>query len=302
MKTKRILPMLVCMFVFLLNLFAVEANSERQQTDVKKKEIVYRWQTNPEEFAKFFFGDDLSVRSPRKEPTIFREKAKEIVGNYVEWTVKFGISPTWLIMPKEMQKKSTRGNPGIYYLIGPELSGWMELASGSRLEGTQKITWEQMTWGMPPQCDVRLKMKIDGVLAMILLNGMLHIGVEGSELEIQTTSKRCDWPAYKNGLSDTLLSRLASPALPNQGNEIRVTNAYKFPVKVGLRSGDNGIDFIVPANGSASTSVPGAKYSIYFQYGADPESLYLGDELDVRSMGIEIKLKESGDYKIRKVK
>jgi len=300
MTFKLHIPVYVCLFLFILCVFAVEANSKHPQEGVKKEEIVHSWQTDPEAFAKFFFGDDLSVRSPRKNPTILREKAKEVKGNHVEWTVKFGISPTWLIMPKETQTKSKLGNPGIYYKFGLDVSGWMDLAGGSRLEGTQKITWEQMTWGIPPQCDVRLKMKIDYVLAMILRNGMLHIGVEGSELEIETLSERCDWPEYK--ISDSLISRQAFSSTSMPENEIRITSAYEFPVKVGLRSEDKGLDFIVPANASISTVVPGGKYNIYFQFALDPESLYQGEEIDVGFAGVEIKLKEAGDFNIRKIK
>jgi hypothetical protein len=195
-------------------------------------------------------------------------------------------------LPEEFRKNSTLGNIGIYYLFGPDLSGWIGLRGGSRHEETQEITWEQMSWGIPPQSNVQFKMKLESVWAVIMKNGRLVIWVTGSELEIETSSKRCDWPDY------------SSPFYSTTAYEIRISSAHESPVKVGLRSDDEGVDFIVPAKGTASICVPSGKYDVYFQFADDPTSLYQGDSLDVGISGIEIQMKgkEAGDYKIRKIK
>ncbi len=299
MNKKLLIVVLVCIFVFLLGMLAKEPDTEHKQSDVKKHEVVKEWQTNPEAFAKLFFGDDLSVRSPRKKATFLRTAKKSIIdkvnGLHVEWPAKFGINPGWLSMPEERRKELSKisGNIAIYSLYRPDVTGWIWLMFGSRQEGTQEITWRQMTWGIPPQSDVRLKMKLKNVVPIIMKNGMLVIYVEGSELEIETLSKRCDWPEYSSKIS-----RFGTRY------EVQITSVHEFPVKVGLRSDDKGEDFIVPSKGEASIFVPKGKYDIYFQYAADPTSLYQGESLDIVGAGFEIQLdnKEAGSYEIRKIK
>lgn len=252
MNKKLLLSVFLCFFIFLFGILAKESVAEQKQTDVDKTKIVEEWQTNPEAFAKLIFGDDLSVRSPRSKVTWLTQKTEKLKGYHVEWTLKFGISPTWFSLPEEFRRKSKIGNMGVYYLIGPDVSGWIGLRSGSRLEGTQEITWEQMTWGIPPQSEVHLKMKLKSVGAVIMKNGRLVIWVGGSELEIKASSKRCDWPEYR------------SPIYGMTTYEIRISSVHEFPVKVGLRSDDEGTDFIVPAKGAASVCVPSGKYDVYF--------------------------------------
>lgn len=298
MNKKLPVSMLLCFFVFLLGILAKETDTEQKQTDVDKTKIVEEWQTNPEAFAKLIFGDDLSVRSSRKEATVVREKSimDKVKGSYVEWPLTFGINPMWLGMSERSRRtfSSITDNMAIYTLIGSKMSGWIGLLTGYRHEGTQKIVWRQMTGGIPPQSDVLLKMKLKSVAPIIMKDGMLLIYVDGIELEIETSSKRCNWPEYSSEISGHLGTRY----------EVRVTSELEFPVKVGLRSDDKGKDFIVPKKEGASIRVPGGKYDVYFQYAADPESLYQGDSLDVSGSGVKIQLKGegAGDYKIRKIK
>jgi len=294
-----LLSVIACLFVLVPDVCAGAADPGQQQENVKKVAATYKWQTDPEEFAKLIFGEDLSVRTPRDSATVLREKAKEVIGYDVEWTVTYGVSPAWFGLPEDVRKQLDLGNPGLFREIGPRASGWMDL-EGWRLEGTQKVTWERMTWGIPPQSDVRLKMRIDDVVAMILKNGKLYLSIGGSQLQIETSAKRCEWPGY----GETVAAPVSVPSALRIGTppEVRVTNAHGFPIKVGLRSGDRGLDFIVPANGSASRLVPPGKYSIYLQFGADPESLYIGDDFAADFTGVEIRLRESGDYRIRKIK
>jgi hypothetical protein len=303
MNKKLLVSVILCVFIFLLGILAKETDTEQKQADVDKTKIVEEWQTNPEAFVKLFYGDDLSKRSPRKEMTRLGEKliTDKVIGSHVEWPVTFGISPVWLALGEELNRKFGTDNLGLFYIIGPDFSGWMDLEDSSRHEGTKEITWKQMTWGIPPQSSVLVKMKIEWASASIWKNGMLMIYVRGSEVEIETSFKKCDWPEYNSEI-------YASPVIGNfpviNSYEVRVTSELEFPIKVGLRSDDKGIDFIVPKKGAASIRVPSGKYDIYFQYAADPESLYQGDSFNVENSGVGIQLKrtEAGGYKLRKIK
>jgi hypothetical protein len=292
MKKNIFFFILIFFLILFQGLGAQETDKEQKQADTKKQEIKEEWQTNIEAFAKLFLGDDLKVRAPREKATILKENT-EVIGARVEWTLTYGISPSWFGLPKEIQKKSRIGNPCIYHLIGPEVSGYLDLSDKSILEGPQKMTLRQMTWGLPPQCDVHVKMKLEDVSAMILKNGMPYMTVEGTELEVETASQKCEWPEYNIQISDHYVL---------SGFEIEVINGHVFPVKVGLRSGDYGVDFIVPAKGEASILVPGGEYDAFFQYAADPESLYQGDRVHLLGSGVQIRLMEAGDYLIRKIK
>lgn len=86
--------------------------------------------------------------------------------------------------------------------------------------------------------------------------------------------------------------------------EVRVTNPNPFKVKIGIRSGEKGLDFNVAPNGSASGFVAPGKYDIFFQYSSDPTSLYQGDSFEIMGGGIEIQIVNvvGGNYGIRKVK
>ncbi len=305
MNKKLLVSILLCLFIFFLGILTKGIYSEQEQPDVDKTKIVEEWQTNPEAFVKLFYGDDLSKRSPSKEHRNLRDTKKSItdkvIGSHVEWPVTFGISLVWLNIPEEKNREMGFDNLGLYYIIGPNFSGWMDIFDSYRNEGTRKITWEQMTWGIPPQSSVLVKMKIEWVSASIWKNGMLMMNVRGNELEIGTSSKKCDWPEYNSEID-------SASVIPNfpviNSYEVRVISELGFPIKVGLRSDDKGKDFIVPKKGAASIRVPRGKYDIYFQYAADPESLYQGDSLNLQSSGFSIQLKGegAGGYKIRKIK
>lgn len=306
MNKKLLVSILLCLFIFFLGILAKETDTEQKQADVDKTKIVEEWQTNPEALVKLFYGDDLSRRPPGKEliwlsNTTKKSITDKVKGSYVEWPVTFGISPVWLAIPERTRRELGYDNLGLYYIIGPNFSGWMDIFDSYRNEGTRKITWEQMTWGIPPQSSVLVKMKIEWVSASIWKNGMLMMNVRGNELEIGTSSKKCDWPEYNSKID-------YASVIPNfpvsNSTEVRVISELGFPIKVGLRSDDKGRDFIVPKKGAASIRVPRGKYDIYFQYAADPESLYQGDSLNLQSSGFSIQLKGegTGGYKLRKIK
>ena len=268
----------------------------QKQTDVDKTKIVEEWQTDPEAFAKLFFEDDLSLRSKRKEATFLRKEKESIIemvnGYHLKWQATFGINPGWLGMSPEDRKQLSKigDNMALYAVIGPDISGWIWITPDLGAEEVGR--W---SWGIPPKSDVHVKMKITRVTPIIMKNGMLVIYLDASEVQIETSSQRCDWPEYSSQID---------PVLIGSANEILLKSAHGFPIKVGLRSGDEGRDSIVPAIGEVSFFVSDGKYDIYFQYAIDPGSLYQGDSFEVHSSRIEIQLKsmEAGDYKIRKIK
>lgn len=277
-----------------------EQNKALVQTGEQK--LTEDWQTNPEAFAKLFFGDDLSIRPQKGVIFLGEEKVsviEKVEGSYVEWPVTFGIWPVWRGLSDEMKRDFGANNLGLFHMIGPEPSGWIDLNEIYRQEGTEIIKWQQMTWGIPPQSNVHLKMILESVIPLVTASGMLVVNVKGGQVEIETSSKKCDWPEYSSEIYGSPLV----PGIPTDSYEVRVTSGIGFQIKVGLRSDDKGIDFIVPRVGTGSTRVPGGKYDIYFQYETDPTSLYQGDSLDVTSSGVEIQLKGegTGGYEIRKV-
>ncbi|MHB9023415.1 MAG: SUMF1/EgtB/PvdO family nonheme iron enzyme [Armatimonadota bacterium] len=93
-------------------------------------------------------------------------------------------------------------------------------------------------------------------------------------------------------------------AFPPGGNEVRVRNPNDFVVTVGLRQGNQGKDFQVPANGVQSVSVPDGKYDIYFVYSSKPDALFQGDSFTLASNGVEIQIVKvvNGNYNIKQVK
>ena len=84
---------------------------------------------------------------------------------------------------------------------------------------------------------------------------------------------------------------------------MQITNPNEFRVRVGLRCQGRGVDFIVPAKGRRSVSVPNGHYDLYFQYSSEAGSLYQGDSFDLRNRGVEIQIVQvmDGNYGIRKV-
>ena len=87
-------------------------------------------------------------------------------------------------------------------------------------------------------------------------------------------------------------------------HEVRVKNPNDFKVRVGLRSGGKGKDFVVSPNGTESVNVPNGHYDIYFNYSTDPGGLYQGDSFTLEDNGVQITITKvvNGNYGIRKVK
>ncbi len=87
-------------------------------------------------------------------------------------------------------------------------------------------------------------------------------------------------------------------------NEVRIKNPNNFSVTVGLRSGRNGRDFQVVANGIASVFVPNGAYEIFFVYSDRPDDLFKGDDFSLKDNGVEIQITQvvGGNYGIQRVK
>ena len=87
-------------------------------------------------------------------------------------------------------------------------------------------------------------------------------------------------------------------------NPVRIKNPNHFSVKVGLRSGDSGRDFSVPALGAKIVRVPDGQYDIYFMYSDRAEALFQGDSFSLHNNGIEIQIVQivDGNYNIRQVR
>jgi hypothetical protein len=102
--------------------------------------------------------------------------------------------------------------------------------------------------------------------------------------------------------SETLLPQFKDEL---QGaNPVRVRNPNAFAVSTGLRSGEKGRNFDVPANGVNTVYVPNGKYDIYFVYSDKPDGLFQGDSFTLNNNGVEIQIVKvvNGNYGIRQVK
>ena len=303
MRKRLLISAFLCFSVFISSLFAEETDTEQNQPGAKEQKIIEEWQTNPEAFAELF-STKRSFVSLTFLKDIRESGLEKVIGSYVEWPMTFGISPLWQGMTEEKRRGFGEDNLGVYHIIGPDFSGWIGLGGCSRQEGTEEITWEQMTWGIPPQSSVLVKMKIDNVMKVTLADDIQFISIlSASEVEIETSSGKCEWPEYDSEI-DWALFLNQQPMIPTNAYEVRVINGREFPVKVGLRSEDKGGDFIVPKEGAASVGVPAGKYHVYFQYAADPTSLYQGDSLYVSGSGFQFQLKSkgTGNYEVSKIK
>jgi HEAT repeat protein len=86
-------------------------------------------------------------------------------------------------------------------------------------------------------------------------------------------------------------------------NSVYVSNPNEFDVRVGIRCGNRGHDFVVPSGGESMFSVPDGSFDIYFQYSSDLLTLFQGDQISLRGNSIEIRIQKvsGGNYHIRKV-
>lgn len=87
-------------------------------------------------------------------------------------------------------------------------------------------------------------------------------------------------------------------------NPVRIVNPNVFAVRAGIRSGKNGRDLDVPANGVNTVSIPDGRYDIYFVYSYKPDALFQGDPFTLNGNGVQIRIVKvaEGNYGIRQVK
>ena len=87
-------------------------------------------------------------------------------------------------------------------------------------------------------------------------------------------------------------------------NEVRLKNPNDFGVTAGIRKGQYGTNFYIPANGRNSVYIPDGRYEIYFVYSSNPDGLFKGDSFTLVGNGVEIQIVKivGGNYGIRRIK
>jgi len=86
--------------------------------------------------------------------------------------------------------------------------------------------------------------------------------------------------------------------------EVCVSNPTAFAVAVGIRSGNWGRDFVVPAKGNESVFVSAGHYDLYFVRTDMPNALFQGDSLTLSGNSKKIELftgNAKGNYLFRQV-
>jgi hypothetical protein len=156
-----------------------EASRERE---IPKTSINKDWQTDPDAFARLFFGNDLSKEFAEKRTPggVFcsDEVLNAIVGAQIEWSgvVDTASLEAWV---------QIFGSPlEIRVMFGPEKMSLIHI-TGSRREGEQEIDWKEMVERIEPGTNVRVKMEISREpVAVVAQGGLYCIMLEGKELEI----------------------------------------------------------------------------------------------------------------------
>ncbi len=268
------------------------------------------WKRNVDALAQLYFGKRYAV--PRKN-VVNKPKLKEqIVGQRVRWAMKFQADVISRISEDKTPWEIMGHNMALEAPFGPgddwdEMKGLVWVMSASRKEEERNIHWTEMVWGIPPGSDVVVDMKVKSVIAVRLGKNLLCIWVDGEDLNIEYDGPRCDWPTYLEKIKAEYKTSPYSWALTydkNKAFEVLVENSNPWSVKVGLRGGEKGIDFIAPPGEEAFTVAPPGDYEIYFQHQIDPESLYKGDKFTLEDNGVKITLRKQtgGNYNIRKIK
>jgi hypothetical protein len=134
-----------------------------------------------------------------------------------------------------------------------------------------------------------------------------NAGIE-SVLKLKTPRLRAAVPSPLPGLPKASFAAPPGNWPPIFGDingdlEVRIHNPNPFSVRVGLRSGDRGRDFIVGAFGTQGVRASSGQYVAWFQYSTEPGSLHQGDSFSLRDRGVQITITQVafGNYAIRKV-
>jgi hypothetical protein len=166
--------------LFFINLG--QSYAQESESDDSVKILVEEWQTNPEAFAKLFFGDDLSRElATTKEPGVVHhrdEVTESVVGAQVEWSgiVDKASLQAWA---------QIYGSPlEIRVLFGPEKKQFIHITGSNSSLGVE-IDWKDMVKNIKPGTNVRVKMKIAGEpIAAVSEDRFCFIMVRGNELEL----------------------------------------------------------------------------------------------------------------------
>jgi hypothetical protein len=265
-----------------------------------------RWRTEIDAFAQLFFGSDYAL--PKDKFVRKPEVTKRVVGQNVRWPIEFRADLVSQAPGLEEYVSGVGHNLALQAPFGPgdswqELKGLVWVMSASRQVGDSDISWIEMTWGIPPGSRIILDMKIKSVIAVVLGKDLLCVWPDGENARIEYEGPRCDWPHYSEELEKKGFSRLYSYE-SKKFYRIEVENPNPWNVKVGIRQGQKGRDFIAPPIKTGFTEVPAGAYDIYFQHQVEPEILYQGDRFTVKNAGVKIALsqKEGGNFNIRKVR
>jgi hypothetical protein len=268
------------------------------------------WQKNVDVLGQLYFGKRYAVL---RKKIINKPKLKEqMIGQRVRWAMKFQADVISRISDDQSPWEIMGHNMALEAPFGPgddwdEMKGLVWVMSASRQEEERTIPWTEMVWGIPPGSDVVVDMKVKSVVAVRLGKDLLCIWVGGEDLNIEYDGPRCDWPTYSEKIKAEYKISPYSNALTyddKKAFKVLVENSNPWSVKVGLRGGEKGIDFIAPPGEQGFTVAPPGDYEIYFQHQIEPESLYKGDEFTLEDNGVKITLREQmgGNFNIRKIK
>lgn len=115
-------------------------------------------------------------------------------------------------------------------------------------------------------------------------------GYEDRKKRLLANAKR-NWPKY-------------SEKLRGHNSILRIINSNDFDVRVGLRSGEKGMDFVARARSTRKKNIPEGYYDIFFMYSKVPYDIYQGDSFSTDAnerVSITLEKVERGNYGIRKV-
>jgi len=297
----------VCLGALLLLLLMPIARSYSQMTAIEEKLLNQgEWKNNIDIFAQMYFGAEYSV--PKDKFVKKQHLTEQIVGQRVRWPMKFQADIISRISEDKTHSAILGHNMALQSPFGPgdtwtTMKGIVWVMSASCHENGRKVDWTEMMCGIPPGSKIIVDMKITSVIAVRLGKDLLCIWPDGEDVKIGYSGPRCDWPEYtekikSGGLPSPWMSGRSAPLM------VEVKNTNPWEVKVGLRQGPKGIDFIAPPLETGFAKVAEGNYDIYFQHKIEPEGLYKGDSFTIKDKSIRITLTKQvgGNYNVRKVK
>jgi hypothetical protein len=133
----------------------------------------------------------------------------------------------------------------------------------------------------------------------VTLGILLCIFSIGSFLAVASPALGDD-PTLSPGILPTFTRKL-----PSGSNYLTVVNPNEYDARVGLRAGKRlGRNFVVRARRSVRVAIPNGRFNVFFQFANQPDALFQGDPIEVRSATVTIRLVavQNGNYGISQVK